>query len=40
MHFDVHTLVVSNLCMATAIILVSQNLFYEQPPERGLFFAL
>ena len=40
MHFDVHTLFVSNPCMATAIILVSQNLFYEQLPDRGVFFLL
>ena len=33
MHIKVHTLFVSNPCMATAIILVSQNLFYEQLPE-------
>ena len=39
MHFDVHTLFVSNPCMATAIILVSQNLFYEQLPEKEIFFG-
>ena len=32
-----HTLVVSNSFMATAIILVSQNLFYEQLPDVSLF---
>jgi hypothetical protein len=35
-----HTPFVSNPCPATAIVFVSQNLFYGQLPQGRLFFSV
>ena len=35
-----HTPFVSNPCPATAIVFVSQNLFYGQLPHAELFYVL